>query len=203
MAKKKNHVSVAAWERIAKELCDEGTKTVNWHDEALEIKHRLNLTEVVWFVNQVIKDCFGSDMTEYRPEVKQFAIDRATIAVYTNVTLPVNMEKQYELIIGTDLIEAALCEIDENQYSDLLDAVDEKIDMLIDANIAELNKLTKTVSESANVMNDMMSGVSAGDMDTLLKAISDGKLDEEKLMKAYYAEKAAEAAPVEAEAKNG
>ena len=49
----------------------------------------------------------------------------------------------------------------------------------------------------------MMSGVSAGDMDTLLKAISDGKLDEEKLMKAYYSEKAAEAAPAEAEAENG
>lgn len=203
MAKKKNHVSVAAWERIAKEFCGEEIKTVDWHGEALEVKTRLSLAEVVWFVNQVIKDCFGSDMTEYHPEVKQFAIDRATIAVYTNVTMPVNMEKQYELIVGTDIIPAIHQEIDAGQYGDLLDAIDEKIDMLIDANIAELNKLTKTVSESANVMNDMMSGVSAGDMDTLLKAITDNKLDEEKLMKAYYAERAEKDAPKEAGAENG
>ena len=192
MAKKKNHVSVAAWERIAKELCGEEIKTVDWHGESLEVKTRLSLAEVVWFVNQVIKDCFGSDMTEYHPEVKQFAIDRVTIAVYTNVTLPVNMEKQYELIAGTDIIPAIHQEIDAGQYGDLLDAIDEKIDSVQDTNTALIERKITELASSLDSVGEIFSGISSSDIRRIADAVSSGQFDESKLVKAYFEEKKAE-----------
>ena len=182
---KKDKVSVGAWERIAKEMNKETEIIVDWHGEQLHVKRFLTLAESLSFVNTVIKDCFGEETSEYRPEAKRFSIDRAVLYYYSNITLPVGVEKQYDLICRTDAVDEVKKYVNLKQFNMILDAVEEKIEMLLDENVAVVNAKLTEFSEAMDGAKGMFDGVDPEDLRNLIGALSNGVLDEEKLMRAY------------------
>ena len=192
MAKKLNKVSVAAWERIAKECAGAPVAVVDWHGEQLEVRRRLGLAEMAALVNFVVKDCFSEDSAEYRPELREFATARAFIFFYSNLTPPVNTEKQYDLIGGTDIYETVLRVVDQAQYSEIMNAIDEKIDALLDANVSSVNKQLERISAAVDEMAQIFDGIDKSDLEKFLGSIDQGSLSPERLMSAYFTEKAGE-----------
>lgn len=193
MAKKLNKVSVAAWERIAKECAESPVAVVDWHGEQLKVRRRLGLAEMAALVNKVVTDCFGSDLTEYHPEAKRFATARGFLYFYSNITLPVNVSKQYELISSTDIYDTVLRVVDKEQYTEIMEAIEEKIESLLDYNTKMIDKKLSELSEAIDQFSSIFEGISSEDLAKISSAMVSGKLDEEKLMRAYLTEQ--EAAP--------
>lgn len=186
---KKNRISVGAWERIAKDMDKETVVTVDWHGEQLEIKRRLTLEEVILLTDKVLSDCFVNDV--FHAEVKDFAFNRAAVLLYTNLSLPVNPEKQYELILRTDIMDQIMNHVDPYQYGALQIGIDNRIDALLDTNAEVVNRQLAKISAALDEAGKLFDGVSSDDMQKLVGAMSGMELDPEALMKAYMVEKTA------------
>ena len=185
MASKREMVSVSAWERIRKECGAPAAHNVDWHGETLVIRPLISLAEVVQFVDNVIGDCFGESVEEYHPEVKAFSIARYFIHFYTNLRLPTDIAKQYDLIFGTDILSVVEDHVDYIQKMSINTAIEEKIDMLLDMNVAALNKQLGKISSAIDEVGNAFGGIDPGDIEKLMQSISEGALDQEKLIGAY------------------
>lgn len=185
MANKQNMVSVGAWERIRKETGAPNVHTVDWHGESLEIKPLIPFAAVCTLVDSVVADCFGETMEEYRPAAKEFSMARYFIHFYTNLRLPADIEKQYDLIFGTDILSVVEDHIDYVQKEAIRAAIDEKIETLLDMNTAYLNRQLGKIAEAIDDADRMFSGVNPGDLENLVKSVSNDGLNAGKLMEAY------------------
>jgi len=180
---KKNRISVGAWERIAKDMSKEETTVVDWHGEQLEIRRYLTLGEMINLVDKVIEDCFVGD--RFVPAVQEFAFQRAAILVYTNLSLPVNPEKQYDLILRTDIWEQLIRNTDPYQRGSVQTAIDRRIEMLLDTNAETVNRQLAKISSALDEAGSMFDGVEPDDLKKLADAVTGLELDPEKLMQAY------------------
>lgn len=188
MATKTKKVSVNTIEKIAKENSNLVEK-VMWHDIEISVKYRLGLQEMLSFVDGVVKSCFTKDDGTYMPEIRRFAIHSNLIESYTNISLPLNIEKRYGLICYSDIIDLILQHIDRNQFNDMVQSVNEKIEHLAKANVESINRqVSDLVASFGNLQTqfaDIFGDIGSGDMQNLLGAIQNGKIDEEKLVTAY------------------
>ena len=191
MAKKNNNISVTAFEKAIDKVYTPQS-TVEWNGLTLVIKRHLSLAEVVKFVDVCVKACFNNDNASYTPEAKVPAIRSCIVAFYTNITLPENVEKQYDLIYHSMIMDYIVPYIDQTQLDTIIEAIDDKIEHLAAANLERVNKqmadLNTTLESMQKQITDVFDGVSAEDMKHMVDALSAG-IDEEKLVKAYMSNK--------------
>ena len=196
MAKKLDRVSVGAWEKIAKQMREEPT-ALDWHGDKLIIKKRLTMAEAVAYVRLVTTSCFSKEDGSYQPEALGFAKKRCAVALYTNVTLPQDMEKQYDLIYGTDIMDAVMGCIDLEQYNEMCEAVADHIDSILDANIDRVQQrieaAAKAMEEISSSLGSVFDGLEQKDVHAMMHALTEGRFDEEKLMQAYLDQTKAQA----------
>lgn len=192
MADKIKKISVTAFEKAIDSFY-EPTTNVEWNGLTLVIKRHLNLAEVAKFVDVCVKACFNPDDASYAPEAKDLAIRSCIVAFYTNVTLPDNIAKQYELIYHSMILDAITLNVDQIQLNAIIKAIDDKVEHLASANIELVNKqmndLYGALDGVQKQMSEMFSGVSAEDIKSVMGALTSGGVDEEKLVKAYMANK--------------
>lgn len=148
MAKKnEKKVSVAEIESVMKEQFSKNTKTADWYGIEIEYKESIPMDKMVEFVDNVAGGCFGED-GEYLPEFKSFLIDAYMMEYYTNVRLPQSIEKQYVIFAQTDLADMIRQMIDKKQYFAILEAIDEKIAYIRDADVvATKQNVTKLITQ--------------------------------------------------------
>lgn len=192
MADKIKRISVNAFEN-AVESAYEPIVNVEWNGLTLVIKRHLNLAEMAKFVDVCVKACFNPDDASYSPEAKDLAIRSCIVALYTNVTLPKNIAKQYELIYHSMILDTISVNVDQIQLNAIIRAIDDKVEHLASANIEMVNKqmndLYGALDGVQKQMSEMFNGVNADDIKNIVGALTDGGLDEEKLVKAYMANK--------------
>jgi len=176
---KQNRVSVRSVDDVIKEKYD-NTATIQWNEIDIEVKHSLSFVDMLSFVKNVVEGCFEEASGTYMPELKPFLIKICTLAFYTNVAIPQNVNKKYELIYRTDIFDAVIKQVDRAQFTDMCNAIDENIDVIINAGRKELEKLNRVVEEIESVF----SGIDGDTLKNLADALGDGGIDEEKLMKA-------------------
>jgi len=168
------------------------TQTVTWNGLEIVIKNTLSLTEVFTFVNNVIQMCFEDETGEYLPEVKDFAIKSCILDMYTNIALEQNVQKRYELIYCSDIIQFIVEHLQNPQLSEITHAIDVKLAHLAQANIESINKqmndLYNAFDSFEKQIGTAFSAISEEDMTTLLSALTDKGLDEEKLVQAYLSQ---------------
>lgn len=175
------------------------SESVTWNGIEINIKKTLSLKEVMTFVGGVTNSCFTTEENIYTPEVKDFAIKYCIIEMYTNITLPANTEKKYDLIYRSDIIPTVLKHINNEQYCEIIRAIDSKIGSIVQANTEAIRKQLNemhTALESLNSLQEkasnMFSGISSEDITNLIKTVTtlggDGKLDENKLVQAYLSQ---------------
>lgn len=189
MANKKiKRISVNAFETIMRNTYNP-TTTVEWNGVEIIINKTLSLKEMMKFVNSVVTSCFEKDSNKYLPEIKDFAIRVQILEKYSNFTMPKNVETQYDLVYQTNAVETVLSHIDSCQFHEICDAITRKIDNTAQSNIEAVNKQIaeaySSIEELTSQFTELFSGVSEADIKAVTEAISNTKLDEEKLVRAF------------------
>lgn len=163
---------------------DEDTTTEIWNGIEIEVKHSLNIYEMKLLFDYVVERCFSSDDGSYQPEYRDFAERASTIAVYTNVELPVSVEDQYDLMYKTDIYSAVYKNINSEQHYAILDAVDEKLKELVDGEAKDSKKVIEMMTELTGGLKDAFDGVDANDINAMVKNIAENGIDEKAIVDA-------------------
>lgn len=191
--KKAKKISVNAFEEAAGVKYGETTQ-IGWNGLTITVKKRLSLKEMVWFVDDVVDNCFDDEDGTYYPQYEQFLIDKNIIERYTNLTLPQNIEKQYELLISTNLTTLIIKEADFDQYEEIINIIDKKIEhrRLLEAEGAKrrIDDAYRKIVEIAEQLDKMFADVTPDDIAKVVGAVADGKIDEHKIVDAYFEKKA-------------
>ena len=173
-------ISINQWEKLLED------RTVNIPlDEKdpegtqIEIHTTLPFGDVISFISDVVELSFAEDTGEYLPEVYDYLIRRGIIAYYTNLRLPKDMDKQYELLLYTNVFGRVFDQINKDQFQQILVAIDKKIDNIKASQLS----LAKTVRNSLGMILEAVGGLSELDPEKVneavesLKTISEGGSD--------------------------
>lgn len=191
MAKERNRISINKLEKAVSEDY-EPVIVARWRELDIEVSRALSFEQMLRFVKSVVDLCFDSE-EEYLPEVKDFAVKRAIIENYTNVALPQNVQKCYEIIYSSDIVQFIEQYIDEDQFFGIMNAVDEKIKYKVRNNI---NKTNKMINDATAKLEDMerdiervLAGVDGDSVGKMINAIASGAFDKDALAEAIVKEK--------------
>jgi len=190
MANKTKKISINALENATKENYSPAT-TVDWCGLGVVIKRNLTLSEMLIFVDSAVKACFSEPVGVYMPELKDYAIRAMAIELYTNLSTPSDLHKKYDLLYSSDIWHTVLSNIDKDQFNEMLTAIDAKIENIANANVSLINKqvsdLYSSIENIQTQLSSLFDGIGADDVRNLVGAIANGGIDEEKLIKAYMA----------------
>ena len=123
---------------------------------------------------------------------KEFAKRSALIAAYTDIELPESPSAQYAFVYGTRCFDYVIENANGEQIADIFNTIDNMIEYRIrvntDALIGNVMKLYSELDSIVSGMNGVYKDLSAEKMAAFVQAVTDSKLDEEKLVKAIVAE---------------
>jgi hypothetical protein len=165
------------------------TTTFEWRGIEITVNKTLSLEDMMLFVNNVTSLCFRESDGEYLPEIKDCVIKSCIVELYTNLTLPSNISRKYDLLYRTDVINAIVEHINQVQFREIIDAIDCKIDNVAQANIEVTNRQITELYTTFNSLQERIEGIFSGvtqeDLVNLVSAMGNGAIDEEKLVQAY------------------
>lgn len=187
MAKKSDRITVNALENAVKQ--EEAVSTVSWNGLEFKVKKRISFEEMRVFVAAAVQSCF-STVGEYRPEFREFVTRALVISLYTNITLPKNLDAQYS-IVYSGIFDEIFPNINYDQYEHINWAIDGKIEQTLKANIEALDKQRKQLDEDMDNMRKLVEGIDPSDIENLVSAFSNMNITEEGLMQAYINNKLA------------
>lgn len=180
-------ISVNAFEKVIKDNFSNFV-SAEWRGIEVEMKKSLPISEVVAFVNEVATSVFQDD-AGYMPEITDFLIKANIIKRYTNLSLPSNLEKQYDFIYLSDVITFICDQINMTQLNEIVSAIQKKITYKCDTNVSAIQKQVSEVltafDELQNNATNLFSKVDAQDIARLTAALAEhGDLDEKKMVHA-------------------
>ena len=191
MAKIKK-ISINAFDKVKSE-CYTPTKVVEWHGIEVTIKPTLSLVNMIEFVSQVSKGCFDINNATFMPELKDFTIKTCILEKYTNFTLPINVEHQYELLYCTDVVDMVLQHINIQQFEEMIAAIDDKVMHMAQANIESIHsQMTELYSAFDGLQKNfekLFAGINPDDLTGILKSLNNEQFTEEGIVKAYMKQK--------------
>lgn len=191
MANKSKKISISALEKCIERKPE--TVNVEWNGLDISVKTRLSLDEMLSFVDGVAKSCFAVDTGEFVPAAKDFVVGCFIVEMYSNLTLPRNVDEKYKIISCCDIVDVILNNVDKTQFDNIIKSVNEKIRYLIETNIAQatvkINELLYSFGNLESKIGELFGKVSPDDVQALVSSLSDGKIDEGKLMEAYLKNK--------------
>lgn len=187
MAKTEKKVSIALFDKIVKEHF-QNEATIQWHGAEVRVKRTLSLKEMLSFVDEVVGSCFHDELG-YMPEVKDFAIKSSILTRYANFSVPDNLEHRYQMVYGTDAVDAVCAVIDTTQLQEIVNSINSKIRFLCDSKAAmiqeRINDVLSTMEEMRDNTKSIFDGITQDDLKNLMGAITSNGLDEQKLVQAY------------------
>lgn len=187
MAEKK--ITQSALKTAIKKNGEGETASVTYGEMTLSVKRYLSLGEAMLFVDYVVKGCYGSN-GEYMPEIRNFLTDCAVLAFYGGLTLPDDIQARYDMVTrGKKLTLEIKNAVDYDQLEEITDAITERINIINAMNAHQveqrLNEIVAAFEDVTNKMTSLFGGIDVKDVENVIKAVGNGKVDEEKLMKAY------------------
>lgn len=189
MAKNEKRVSIALFDKIAKEHF-QNESVVKWHEVEVHVKRASSLTDMLGFVDDddVVRSCFH-DRLGFMPEVMDFAIKDSILTRYANFTMPDNLERRYQMIYAIDAVDTVCAAIDTRQLQEIVNAIETKIRFMCDSKSAEIearvNDTLAALEEVRDRTQDIFAGINMEDLKNIMGAITDEGLSEQKIVKAY------------------
>ena len=152
----KNKVSVATIEQVMKEQFGNDVKKVEWCGVEIEYKEILTMVEMKAFVDGVVDASFDND-GDYMPEFTDWLIRTNMIQLYTNVRMPQNIEKQYDILYRTDLYEQIAGLVDQRQYAKIMDAIEQKLEYRRNSDVTAMRvQLSGLIQQFESMGQDLM-----------------------------------------------
>lgn len=175
MAKKESRISINKLESVLKEnivvIPMRGNDDVN-----ITIRRTLPLKDMMQFVENVVSSCIDVETASYTPEVKEFAMHSEILTTYANFNLPSNIEKQYELIYRTNVLEQVMEHIDRNQFYEIEAAIDARIDhevRVLETSVAtKANEMMIRLSDAIEQVNAVFGDISSDDLSQVIQNFS-------------------------------
>lgn len=160
-----------------------------WGGTVITVKHYLSVFNMMQFTDGVVRSCFIADTGEYVPEVKDFAIRCAILEYYANIELPAEIEAKCDLVYGTNIVAFVLQYANGEQFNNMRDAIDAKVDNMAQANIEAMNKqmmeIAAGLKDLEKKLEDVFSGVDSNTVSKIAGALANGAFDERKLVQAF------------------
>lgn len=188
MAKTMNRVKASEFEAAAR-VCMAEMIERDWNGLSIRISPTLPINKMLEFTANVVESCFDND-GNYIPEILDFAVKYNIIDKYTNIALPKDMSKQYELLTRSNICDFILQFVDQHQFNEMIRAIDRRLRHLSEARVSELHAAIKrvidifsTLQERISVAADNLAGV---DMEELMQKFSN--FSEQAVVKEYAAE---------------
>lgn len=182
-----NKVTITALRNAIKSIPDNDYTEVEWHDLKIRVFRRLSLDDYRRFVRQVSDTCF-TDEGAYVPENWDPSVRLAVIELYTNLTLSSNIEENFDIAYQPGLFEEIIKGVDAGQYSELVMAANMAVEdrRAINAHMieAKVDEAYAIVADIQQQLEEIFSGIGAGDMGKMINALVDEKFDEDKLARA-------------------
>lgn len=189
MSEKVSNVSVSAMDEIMKTAYI-NEEEVGWNGHKFIIRHALDMSGMLEFVDSVVRSCFDKDTKEYRPEAKDFAIRLNIMKRYANINIPSNVDHQYNIAVCSGVVEMIMEHINRGQFNEMMRAIDAKMSNLASANIEmlymKIDNLLSTLDGMQDNMAAMFKDITAEDVKNIATAFASGKAPtEEGIVKAY------------------
>lgn len=163
-------VSITKFESMLKE--NTVTISVPDTDIVLKVTRWLGLEKMLTFINNVVSTCFN-DNGDYMPQVHEFVFRVNVLNMYTNLTMPKDINKQYDLCYRTDAYGLVYEHISGEQIQDIRDAIDKSIAYRIS------QKKFEKINQSADIKNSILESVNS--LAVGLKDVLDG-VDQQTLL---------------------
>lgn len=164
-----------------------------WCGITLRVKKVLTLMETMEFVRNVADSCFARDTGEYLPEIFEFAEACSILEFYGNIELPDDIEKKYQIVYCTDILDAVVAHVDINQLENIIDAANKKVKHRAKSNIEALTKqMNEAISQFASLeesISKVFAGIDNDSISSLVNAISNGGFNEERVVDAIMAKR--------------
>lgn len=142
-------------------------------------------------IDGVVSTCFDEDGS-YNPKAKEFAKRLALIVAYTDIELPESAAAQYAFVYGTKYFDYVVEHANNDQLSDIFNTIENMIEYRVrsntDALLGNVMKLYAELNSVVSGMDGIYKDLSADRIAAFVQAVTDSKLDEEKLVKAIVAE---------------
>lgn len=145
MAKIKR-ISASALERAVKKNFD-NVITDEWCGLNITITPTISLQDVFSLAAEVSTNCFSED-GQYVPEAMNALLSCGIVERYTNIDLPEDVTAKYELVMKSGLIDFVMARINEMQYTQIVEAIRDKVDYACDSKVAELSHSISQIMES-------------------------------------------------------
>ena len=170
----------------------ERESTVEWNGLEIRVRRRISYEEYAAASVAVTNACFNTE-GEYVPEAKEVSLRLIVLALYTNLSIPLNIDKRYEMACFSGVYDAVLSAVDGRQVAQIDNAVNERIHIRTQAAVDAVIRQANAVAEAVQNMGDkfeaqfaaILEGVTPEDMNRVIRGIADGEVDEEKVVEAY------------------
>lgn len=189
MVKKVNRISVAKFEKVVSKDTVVAVPLDGIEDTNIEITKSISLHDMLEFVENVAESCVDMDTGEYTPQVRDFAIKRELLTKYANFTMPNNIEKQYEFIYGSNVVNTVIQNINQLQFQEIVASIDQKIKFMLDcvtsisaSNTIKLLDKLDSITEQNATMFDSLKGEDIASVFSNINTIAN--MNEENLAKA-------------------
>lgn len=190
MAKNDKRISIAAFDKVAKEQAVNDT-VFDWHGVEITVKYTLGLTDMMEFVHDAAESCF-SESGAFVPEVMDFAIKSNILSRYARFTLPDNLEHRYALIYETDAVDVVCEHINERQLQEITASIKRRVNYVCESKVTLIQQKAEEMFMAFEKLQkqseSMFDNVSKEDIQKLLSAVANGGFDEEAVVKAYLAQ---------------
>lgn len=187
MADKIKKISINAFENAVNSQYNP-TEVIEWRELKIVVKRSLTLKDTLTFVDSVVKSCFSQEDGAYMPEIKDFAIRSCIVEHYTNITLPSNLDKRYDLLYSSNLLDAIMQNVDQLQFNAMMRAIESKTEYLAKSNIESstraINELYASLDSLREKFEATFANISGDELNKVITAIGANGLDEEKIVKA-------------------
>lgn len=184
MAKAKK-ISVSAFENVMKQV--QNIDEFEWNGLTISVTKTIGAKEAIGFAKAVVAESFHAETGEYIPYLKEYSIRRCIIEAYSNLSLPDSVERQYDILYRTDIVDEVMSHINTAQLRDIIDSANDKIENVATSNAERVNQMAADVAntislleEKLEVFNNMMS---QADIKAMVDLVTPGKVDESSIAK--------------------
>ena len=188
MTKKESRIAINKLESALKEntvvIPMAGNEDVN-----ITIRRTLPLKDMMQFVQDVVSSCVDAKTATYTPEAKEFAIRSGILSMYANFNLPSNVDKQYELVYGTDVLCQVMEYINGDQLFEIRRVIDARIDhevkMIETVLASKTNEMMLRIEAMVEQLESVFGSVTSDDFNSFIKKFAEmGSVNEESLARA-------------------
>lgn len=180
-----------ATKSIVDEMINENVNIIEWNGYEVRIQSLVDLVTAIAIVSKVSDTCFNDD-GDFTPDMKDFITRVSIISLYTDIELPESAEEQYAFLYATDIYQAVVQCINQEQLSEIFDNIDKVIEYRIQANrdamLSGVSSVYARVEHMVDEFEEVFKGTDSGDIASLVKAVSNMKIDEKAIVREIIAQ---------------